>query len=137
MYTIIIFILLLIDVLVKQYLPITINKTIFNNCFIKFKIIKVYNTGVTYSYFNRFNYNYLLILNILAIFMLLYLYIVLHSKYILHIIVAGICNTVDRYMNAAITDYLSVSLYNYRFPIFNITDCIININVLYILYILY
>lgn len=136
-YKIIFFILLLIlfdfisKIIITSNLELGQSINIINN-FFKFQYIR--NTGAAFG----FMMNNTIILIIITIFMIIYLIREIKINYknkfmifSLSLIISGaIGNLIDRIFRGYVVDFISFSLYNYEFAIFNIADIYITFGVI-------
>ena len=99
-----------------------------------FTITHVHNTGAAFSILSN---NVLLLISIsLIALVFIYYYILKNIKYskldiiIYSLLIGGIFgNLIDRVVHGYVIDYLSVKIFNYNFPVFNLADTGIVISV--------
>ena len=99
-----------------------------------FTITHVHNTGAAFSILSN---NVLLLISIsLIALVFIYYYILKNIKYskldiiIYSLLIGGIFgNLIDRVVHGYVIDYLSVKIFNYNFPVFNLADIGIVISV--------
>lgn len=97
-------------------------------------ITHVHNTGAAFSILSN---NVLLLISIsLIALVFIYYYILKNIKYskldiiIYSLLIGGIFgNLIDRVVHGYVIDYLSVKIFNYNFPVFNLADIGIVISV--------
>lgn len=101
-----------------------------------FKLILVFNHGVSFGFLNNAAQNQMLLIGvaIIIISILLHWYWKTHSTYMLFpigLIVGGaIGNIIDRVTHGAVIDFLDFHYKNYHYPAFNIADSTIVIGAL-------
>ena len=132
--TLIIIILIMIDFVIK-YLIRTNFKILDTYTIIKnfFYLTYVKNTGAAFSVLE----NNMLFIIFMSIILLIYLMYCLNKTKLeilqqvsLILIIAGVIgNLIDRVFFSGVIDYLSFTLFNYYFPIFNLADIYIVIGV--------
>lgn len=99
-----------------------------------FTITNVHNTGAAFSILSN-NVALLISISLIAL-VLIYYYILRNIKYtkldiiIYSLLIGGIIgNLIDRVIHGYVIDYLSVKIFNYNFPVFNLADIGIVISV--------
>lgn len=116
---------LIIDQLIKwAVLKGKLKISLFN--FFKIELAK--NYGASFNILDGRTY-FLIIINILAIYFIYRGYLEEKNKKLkplyLLIISGALSNLLDRIFRNYVVDYLSIRLFNYQFPIFNIADILI------------
>ncbi len=126
---IIIFIILTIDYLSKEFIE-TLNQTVILNSYIT--LYKVNNHGIAFSLFDNLSISGLLILNFIILMVLIIIVRELFlnlKKSLLYVIglsmifAGGSANFIDRLDDYSVTDFISIHIGNVYFPaIFNFAD---------------
>lgn len=116
------------------------NISIINDNFKLIDLVYIQNTGAAFSSFQHMT-TLLIIISIIAILAITYELIRNYKKYSLllflfsSILIAGIfCNTLERITLGYVQDFISFKFIT--FPVFNISDILINIGVLAIMYLI-
>ena len=116
------------------------NISIINDNFKLIDFVYIQNTGAAFSSFQHMT-TLLIIISIIAILAITYELIRNHKKYSLllflfsSILIAGIfCNTLERITLGYVQDFISFKFIT--FPVFNISDILINFGVLAIMYLI-
>ena len=126
-------------IICDQLIKILISNTLIEYQYIDvikniFTITHVHNTGAAFSILSN---NVVLLIGIsLIALVLIYYYILRNIKYtklniaIYSLLIGGIIgNLIDRVIHGYVIDYLSVKIFNYNFPVFNLADIGIVISV--------
>lgn len=116
------------------------NISIINDNFKLIDLVYIQNTGAAFSSFQHMT-TLLIIISIIAILAITYELIRNYKKYSLllflfsSILIAGIfCNTLERITLGYVQDFISFKFIT--FPVFNISDILINFGVLAIMYLI-
>lgn len=116
------------------------NISIINDNFKLIDLVYIQNTGAAFSSFQHMT-TLLIIISIIAILSITYELIRNYKKYSLllflfsSILIAGIfCNTLERITLGYVQDFISFKFIT--FPVFNISDILINFGVLAIMYLI-
>ena len=116
------------------------NISIINDNFKLIDLVYIQNTGAAFSSFQHIT-TLLIIISIIAILAITYELIRNYKKYSLllflfsSILIAGIfCNTLERITLGYVQDFISFKFIT--FPVFNISDILINFGVLAIMYLI-
>ena len=116
------------------------NISIINDNFKLIDLVYIQNTGAAFSSFQHMT-TLLIIISIIAILAITYELIRNYKKYSLllflfsSILIAGIfCNTLERITLGYVQDFISLKFI--EFPVFNISDILINFGVLAIMYLI-
>lgn len=116
------------------------NISIINDNFKLIDLVYIQNTGAAFSSFQHMT-TLLIIISIIAILAITYELIRNYKKYSLllflfsSILIAGIfCNTLERIILGYVQDFISFKFIT--FPVFNISDILINFGVLAIMYLI-
>lgn len=116
------------------------NISIINDNFKLIDLVYIQNTGAAFSSFQHMT-TLLIIISIIAILAITYELIRNYKKYSLllflfsSILIAGIfCNTLERITLGYVQDFISFKFIT--FPVFNISDILINLGVLAIMYLI-
>ena len=116
------------------------NISIINDNFKLIDLVYIQNTGAAFSSFQHMS-TLLIIISIIAILAITYELIRNYKKYSLllflfsSILIAGIfCNTLERITLGYVQDFISFKFIT--FPVFNISDILINFGVLAIMYLI-
>lgn len=116
------------------------NISIINDNFKLIDLVYIQNTGAAFSSFQHMT-TLLIVISIIAILAITYELIRNYKKYSLllflfsSILIAGIfCNTLERITLGYVQDFISFKFIT--FPIFNISDILINFGVLAIMYLI-
>lgn len=116
------------------------NISIINDNFKLIDLVYIQNTGAAFSSFQHMT-TLLIMISIIAILAITYELIRNHKKYSLllflfsSILIAGIfCNTLERITLGYVQDFISFKFIT--FPVFNISDILINFGVLAIMYLI-
>ena len=129
----------LIFIICDQLIKILITNTLVEYQYIDvikniFTITHVHNTGAAFSILTN-NVPLLISISLIAL-VLIYYYILRNIKYtkldiiIYSLLIGGIIgNLIDRVIHGYVIDYLSVKIFNYNFPVFNLADIGIVISV--------
>lgn len=129
----------LIFIICDQLIKILITNTLVEYQYIDvikniFTITHVHNTGAAFSILSN-NVPLLIGISLIAL-VLIYYYILRNIKYtklditIYSLLIGGIIgNLVDRVIHGYVIDYLSIKIFNYNFPVFNLADIGIVISV--------
>lgn len=129
----------LIFIICDQLIKILITNTLVEYQYIDvikniFTITHVHNTGAAFSILSN-NVPLLISISLIAL-VLIYYYILRNIKYtklditIYSLLIGGIIgNLIDRVIHGYVIDYLSVKIFNYNFPVFNLADIGIVISV--------
>jgi signal peptidase II len=126
---------LLIDQLSKFYM-IELLKTEYSSINILpfFNFTLVYNTGVSFSFFNSIPWFFVLCFSLIATIFAVGILLSMMKKIgtvellVLSLLIAGSCgNILDRIRYKSVVDFLHVYYAGYHFPVFNLADCMITL----------
>jgi signal peptidase II len=123
-----IYLICLLDILFKYSLKNNITK-IYQNKFISISFHKSHNLGFAYGIFRNLSNFYKIFINLVSI---LFIYFIDHWC-INMILIASLCNLLDRIINGYVIDYIIIKILNIQFNVFNLSDVMIVIGVILIL----
>lgn len=103
-----------------------------------FKITYSQNTGAAWSILNNHSYIIIIISIIALIILFRFMYLFknnIRNNISFGLIVGGtIGNLIDRMFNGYVIDFIDITIFNYKYPIFNIADMCIVIGIILLIY---